>query len=366
MTPRVLLPAVLAAALYSPSLVLAQGAPDAPAGAAELLEKARAEVAQLNYDGAIALFEQAEAAGNNSRETLVEIYRAVAEAHAALGRTDQAETSFRRLLALDPDVQLPAGASPKLTTPFEGASEFVKTRGPLKIECRRTSASAAEAGVVLTVASDPAEMIAAGRLLDAAGATVGSDVEGKGRITLAGDAQSCVALDAHRNLLAAAEVADAAPEPTTGAGTTTGTVTMQGGTSDGSRPLYARWWVWGGAAVLSGAVAIYYGVKLKQDRDDLDKLNEDSEMHFFEDALEIEERGDSHARNANIFLGITAALGAVSVGLLVYDLVKSSPEGESGSESATTASRARRSKRPFVTAGAVPGGGAAASLSLEF
>src|SRR5688572_5373084 len=172
MTPRVLWAALLAAAFslaVRPSFALAQGAPE---GAPALLEKARAEVAQLNYDGAIALFEQAEAAGGNTRETLIEIYRAVAEAHAALGRTGEAEASFRKLLALAPDSQLPEGASPKLTTPFQGASEFVKSRGPLAIECRRTPASAAEAGVVLTVSSDPAEMIAAGRLVDAAGATV--------------------------------------------------------------------------------------------------------------------------------------------------------------------------------------------------
>jgi tetratricopeptide (TPR) repeat protein len=359
MPPRVIWAALLAA-LLSPALAHAQGTPE---GAAPLLEKARAEVAQLNYDGAIALFEQAEAAGGNDRETLIEIYRSVAEAHAALGRTDQAETSFRKLLALDPEVQLPAGASPKLLTPFQGASEFVKTRGPLKIECRRTAASAAEAGVVLTVASDPADMIAAGRLVDAGGATVGGDVEGRGRITLAGDAQTCVALDVHRNLLATAEVADAPPEPVTGAatGAASGGVVMQPAEGDGSRPLYARWWVWGGAAAVTGAVAIYYGIKLKQDRDDLDELNKNSQDHFFEDALEIEERGDSHARNANIFLGVTAALSAVSVGLLVYDLVRSSPE----SDGTASAARARRSRRPVVTAGPVPGG-AGVSLGLDF
>ena len=366
MTPRVLWSAVLAVAL-SPSFAFAQGAPDARGDAASLLDKARAEVAQLNYDGAIGLFEQAEAAGGNTREALIEIYRAVAEAHAALGRTGEAEASFRKLLALAPDSQLPDGASPKLETPFQGASEFVKTRGPLKIECRRTPASAAQAGVVLTVASDPAEMIAAGRLVDAGGATVGDDVEGHGRITLAGDAPSCVALDTHRNLLATAEVEDAPAEPTGGGTTagTAGTVTMQPGTGGGSRPFYARWWVWGGAAALSGGVAIYFGLKLKQDRDDLDELNANSEEHFFEDALEIEERGDSHARNANIFLGITAALSAVSVGLLVYDLVKGSPESD-GAASASASRARRRSGRPLVTAGAVPGGGAGASLGFEF
>jgi hypothetical protein len=136
---------------------------------------------------------------------------------------------------------------------------------------------------------------------------------------------------------------------------------MQAG-GEGSRPLYARWWVWGGAAVVTGAVAIYFGVKLKQDRDDLDELNENSEEHFFEDALEIEERGDSHARNANIFLGVTAALSAVSIGLLVYDLVKASPE----SDGAASASRARRSGRPILTAAPLPDGGASAALSVDF
>jgi tetratricopeptide (TPR) repeat protein len=356
------LAALLAAAQFS-SVARAQGAPD---GAAELLVKARAEVAQLNYDGAIALFEQAEAAGGNSREQMLEIYRAIAEAHAALGRSDQAEVSFRRLLALDPSVTLPAGASPKLTTPFTAASEFVQGRGALKVECRKTPASAAQAGVVLTVVSDPVDLVAAARLVDGSGAMVGAEVEGTGRITLAGEgAASCVALDRSRNELVIAEVGEALPEPMAGAGgageAAGGGMVIEGGGGGGSRPLYARWWLWGGAAALTGAVAIYYGLKLKQDREDLDKLNENSEDHFFEDALDIEERGDSHARNANIALGVTAALSAVSIGLLVYDLVKS-PESD-GAASATTARR--KPARARVAAGAVPGG-AGVQLTVGF
>lgn len=355
----VTLAAVLAAGT---SVARAQGSPPA---SSELLDKARAEVAQLNYDGAIALFEQAESAGGNTRETMLEIYRAIAEAHAALGRTDQAEVSFRRLLALDPTVQLTAGASPKLTTPFTAANEFITARGPLKVECRKTPASAAEAGVVLTVVTDPVDLVAAARLEGAGGAAVGGDVEGSGRISLPGTgAATCVALDRHKNELARGDVGEAPAEPVaTGAGvvddgTTGGGVVIESGGDGGSRPLYARWYLWGGAAALTGAVAIYYGLQLKKDREDLDKLNANSEEHFFEDALEIEERGDGHARNANIALGVTAALSAVSIGLLVYDLVKA-PESEGG-----TAARRRRS-RARVAAGVVPGG-AGMQLTVGF
>ncbi|HEU5054983.1 MAG TPA: hypothetical protein VFU21_00600, partial [Kofleriaceae bacterium] len=66
------------------------------------MAKAKAAMAQLDFDTAIKHLEQAEASGANGPAEMVEIYRAMAESHAAMGRAAAAETAFRRLLALDP------------------------------------------------------------------------------------------------------------------------------------------------------------------------------------------------------------------------------------------------------------------------
>src|SRR5688572_21598870 len=141
-------------------LAVTLGAGPAFAEDADLMARAKAEMAQLNYDAALALLEQAETAGKNQPADMLEIYRTTAESHAAMGRADAAETAFRRLLALDPSVELPAGSSPKLTAPFTGAREFLAGRR-IAVECRRSGTGAA----TLVVQSDPVDLVAGARLL---------------------------------------------------------------------------------------------------------------------------------------------------------------------------------------------------------
>lgn len=324
-----LAPAAMAA------LALLSSAGDADAQGTDstgLIARAKQEMSQLNFESAITLLEQAEGTGQNERAEMIEIYRATAEANAGLGRLEAAEVSFRRALALDPSIELPAGSSPKLTSPFAAARDFVSSRGSLKIDCKKTGEAG---GALLTVGSDPVDLVSGARLIGAAGARVGSDASGSGRIALSyaqtATPTGCAALDRFGNELLRADLGEPVAEPTPAAGddATGGAVSVGADTTvERSRPIYARWWVWGAGAAVSGAAAIYFGLQLKKARDDLDKLNDNSEDHFFEEALDVEERGDRAALNANIALGVTAALGAVSIGLLVHQLLTDGDDRE--------------------------------------
>ncbi len=326
----------------------------------DLLSKAKAEMAQLNYDAAISLLEQAEASGKNQPADMVEIYRAMAESHAAMGRTDAAETAFRRLLALDPSVELPAGSSPKLTGPFAGAREFLAGR-KIAVECRRGAADAA----TLVVQSDPVDLVAGGRVVTASGGAIGEDAQGQGRIALSipggTSPAGCAALDKSGNVLARADLSDAPAE--TGGTESGGSGPASGGTivggetpvDSGSRPIYARWWLYAALGAAAGGVAVFYGLKTKSAEDDLEELNrrtlEEADHNItYADALEIEDRGKGYARNANIAMVAAGVFAAVSGGLLIHQLVTDSKHDEG---------------EPAISAAAMPNG-AAVNLSLGF
>lgn len=314
---------LLAALLFA----LAIAAPSRAARADEdLVARAKAAMGQLDFDAAIALLEQAEASGKNQPAEMAEIYRATAESHAAMGRGDAAETAFRRLLALDPSVELPAGSSPKLTGPFNAARDFLAGRR-IAVECRR-----AAGGASLVVKSDPVDLVAGARLLTADGAAIGEDAKGRARVALAAAAgtspAACAALDRHGNLLARVELAGAPDDAGTGdaaAGAATGPVVTSGPAEQGGRPLYMRWWLYAGLGAAAGGVAVYYGLKMKQAEDDIAELNAATLVPghtiTYDQYLALEDRGKGYARNANIALVVTGVFAAVSGGLLVHQLV---------------------------------------------
>lgn len=335
------------------AFALALGGTGRPARAdGDPVAKAKAEMAQLNYDAAIALLEQAEASGHNQPAAMVEIYRAMAESHAAMGRAAAAETAFRRLLALDPAAELPAGSSPKLTAPFAAARDFLAGR-KLDVACRRGGPDAA----TLVVDSDPVDLVAGARLLAGDDSPLGEAASGRGRVALAIPAGAspagCAALDRHGNQLARADLsaapAEADGEPTAAAGTISAPAAPAAAPS---RPLYARWWLYAGLGAASGAVAAYYGLKMKQAEDDLAALHEETLQPehdvTYAEALAVEERGERHARNANIALVVTGVFAAVSGGLLVHQLVSE-----------------RRAGEPELAAAPLPGG-ASVHLTLGF
>jgi len=376
-TMRLAVAAVAVALLASPAA--AQPDPD------ELIADASQAMIRLNYDRAIRLLERAEEGGRSDRDQLVVIYRSLAESRAALGDGEAAETEFRRLLALDPSAELPSGSSPKLTTPFDAARDFMRQRPPLTVACLRDGR-----GAVLAIQSDPLSLIAAARLIAADGdvLTRARRRSGRTRLSLsapAGAAQplACAAVDRYGNELARAAVGSTtgraapgrgdrldptsiltptdeprpptprrssrdAPESDTGTGSAS-TVTVERTPAEPPRPIYARWWLWGsGARVAAGATA-FFAVQLQADEDDWRAIKRASQEHTFAEALAVQERGERHALQANIATITTAALAAVSLGLLVRDLVRD------GDESAAQ-----------LGAAPLPGGGGAATFRVAF
>jgi len=378
--------AVLAAA---PGTARAEPDPD------ELVAQARQSMVQLDFDRAIRLLEKAESAGRSRRDTLILIYRSLAESRAALGQSDAAEGEFRRLLALDPEAQLPPGSSPKLTAPFRSARDAMRLRPPLDVTCQP-----GEGVAVLTITSDPLDLIAAARLVrtgDGGGSVARARRKsGRARIAIAvpPDAEprelACAALDRHGNELARASLvattperaparaiaddgdptdvlppteaarrrrAASAPEAPAPAAAAPDDTAIERREEAPAPPFYARWWLWGGAALAAAGTSAYFAVQLQADEDEWRDLKRTSQAHTYDEALEVQRRGERHARYSNIATGAGAALAAISIGLLVHDLVRSEP-GDDADD--------RRDADASVAPVVLPGGGAGAAVLLSF
>ena len=364
--------AAAVAAVLAPGPAAAQPDPD------ELVVQARQAMVNLDYDRAIRLLERAEEAGRSRRDQLATIYRQLGESRAALGDDGAAATEFRRLLALDPGAELPRGSSPKVTAPFESARDFMRQHRPLTIGCAREGR-----GAVLAIQSDPLSLVASARLITADGTvlTRARRPSGRARISLAAPAGAhqdlaCTALDVYGNELARAPVGTtdraAAGRDETLDSTTILTPTDQlpprppsrrprvaSGASDTGTdrastvslartpereppPIYARWWLWGTGALVGAGATAFFAVQLQADEDDWRAIKRASQEHTYAEALAVQDRGERHALYANIATMTTAALAAVSVGLLVRDLVRDDDESAAS-----------------IGAAPLPGGGAA-------
>jgi hypothetical protein len=92
---------------------------------------------QLDFECAIELLGAAAASGRITRnETLVDIYRKLAESHLALGQRKEAVDRFADLLRLDPGYRITsAEISPKILDALEEARERIKseTREPVPV-----------------------------------------------------------------------------------------------------------------------------------------------------------------------------------------------------------------------------------------
>lgn len=362
--------------MAAPSSAAAQPDPTAD------VTRAQRAMAQLDFERAIQHLERAEATGRNGREQLLVIYRSLGESRAALGRAGEAETDFRRLLALDPDAELPPGSSPKLTAPFGAARESMRGRQPLAARCERRG----QDGAVLSVLSDPVDLVRGARPVRADGGDLpgAATRAGRSRIALAippgaPTPLACAVLDRHDNELLRAPLTSPG-EDAEGPRDPSG-ILPPGEAGDRRRPasaeppppvddtgtapatpLYARWWPWGTAAALAAGAGAYFAVAFQADEADWREIKRDSEMHTYREALEVQERGDRHARYANVAFVASAALVAVSVVLLVREVRRGGARGEPrpGAEAAARVA-------PPIDAHIVPlPGGAAASLQLQF
>lgn len=311
------------------AVLVAHAVPAAADDAA--LDTARAALDKSDYPGARDALTKALAAGDNDRDALVEIHRMTGIVDAALGDTDAATTAFERMLALAPKATLPAGTSPKIVKPFTAAQAYAKKHAPLKIDA---TTAAAPPTVTVTIASDPLHMIERVRAItrvdggrdelseEPAEAEVTFTLRKGTRIEV-----RVVALDDHGNRLAEIGSADV-PLVITGAGAKpenpppphdAQTVTDLPPPPRKPRSTIAKWWLWGGIAVIAGGVAGGFAYDARAQTDKLERLNADSSNHRFTEALAVEHRARRDVLIANIGFGVAGAAAIVATILVLTD-----------------------------------------------
>lgn len=264
-----------------------------------LVERARQDKVALNYQRALLTLDEALALGRSGPREVAEIHRLRGEMAAGLGDEPAAIASFTRFLSLAPGAELPEGTSPKLTAPFEQA------RLSLAGAYLRVRVASEDGAAVLVVDSDPAGLVAGARARQPGGAGVVTRGTGTIRLELpAGGASQVAAIDEHGNELAV--------------------VVSRISVLEGSTPpSYARWTTYGAAAAVFVAGGTYFGLSMRADQRELDRLHRDSTVHTYSEVEGVEERGRRNALLANLSFGAAAAAGitaAVLLGLETRDV----------------------------------------------
>jgi hypothetical protein len=298
------------------------------ANADPTLDGAKSAVDASDYLSARTQLGQLIAKGGNSPEDMGEIYRLSGIVAGALGETKAATEAFQKCLALAPKSTLPPGTSPKITRPFAEAQTYFKTHEPLKI---KADTAATPPSVTITVVSDPLEMIARARVIATVDKQAPNTLEkpAASEITVALPAGAridlrVVALDDKGNRLAEVGSADV-PIVIVGSGGAPPVVPAKPPakivveTPRSPRPLYLKWWLWGGAAVALAGGATYFAFGARSAKSELDELNAHSVDHDFDEAKSIESRGKRDALLTNIGYGAAGAFAVVSVILFLTE-----------------------------------------------
>ena len=321
--PRAALTTVLAAVLLA-APVRADEPEDAD------LARARAQLDASDYLAARDSLAAALAAGRSGPAELAEIYRLSGQVAGALGQPAAAEDFFRRLLALAPRATLPPGTSPKMARPFAAARAWAKDHDPLRV---KVETAAAPPALTLVVLSDPHGMVASARATVRVAGRPEATVEGAGRdrieLALPRAARIDVllaGLDEHGNRLVELGTADvpivvvgAEERPAPPDAKPRPAVPPAPPPPPRRRALYARWWLWGGAALGFAAAGAWFGLAARGAIDDLEALNADSQNHRFEEALDVEDRA---RRDLLLFDVAAAAAGACAVAAVLLYLTE--------------------------------------------
>jgi hypothetical protein len=103
-------------------------------------------------------------------------------------------------------------------------------------------------------------------------------------------------------------------------------------TTRGGWPTIVRWPVWTGVAVVAAGAGGFFAYQVGQTEDELAALNAMSDMHSFDEAESVRERGERQALFANIGFGVAgaAAVAAVLTFVLEPDRVEIQPAPTSG------------------------------------
>lgn len=136
-----------------------------------LIDQAFVFYGDLDYEKALGALQKAFRVPGNTRGQLVRMYHLSGLCLGSLGRYQEAETSFGRLLVLDPSFRLGADVSPRIREPFD---QLWKKNIP-RLNVRLVPPAYARPGQPLAfgaqVAADPAGMIAAVRVFFRRGQT---------------------------------------------------------------------------------------------------------------------------------------------------------------------------------------------------
>lgn len=285
------------------------------------LERAQEALASLEYETALHSLEKALLTGRSGPDELKVVYRLLGEVHGALGHSAEAEQQFRRLLALDVEAGLSDGASPKLLAPFSAAQRYMRTRDTLAARCTVDEGSAS---VTVHVDADPLSQVSGARVVYrvAAGAEHVLDARGNAPLTLqmpAGERieLTCAVLDEHGNRLV--EIGSWEEPMILTATVKRDVMTPRKAPRRArSRSLFARWYLWGTASVLTAGAGVYFGLEARSNQQELDDLQRTSMEHSYSDVEKVERRGKRNALLTNIGLGAAGAFAlaaAVTWGL---------------------------------------------------
>ncbi len=297
----------------------------ASTAAADPLADAKAAVDNSDYFTARSALDEALRAGAHSPAQLGDIHRLRGIVAAALGDPDAATKSFEMALALVPTMSLPVGISPKISRPFDAAKEQLKNKHPLKIKTNTTSDPPS---VTIEVVSDPASMIKTLRAVATVDGKPAKEfdkpVAPSVKVALPNGARidlQVVALDDDGNHVAELGTKEV-PIVIVGKGGATRVVKkpveqppIVVETPANPRPLYLKWWLWGGAAVVGLGAAGYFGVTAVLAKNELDDLNAESANHTFDEAKAVETRAKHRVLFTNISL-IAGGAFAITAGVL--------------------------------------------------
>jgi len=305
------------------------------------LEAAERALDDLDFHSARDRLDAALRSGDNTAASLHRIYLLAGIVDATFGDRKAALRSFEHALAIDPNGSLPEGLAPKITAPFAEARRRTGSRG-IAVGCAHSGTSGS---VFVTVDSDPLRMVtgAVARYRDGLGGVHNEALPPAHRYVFAVPEEAAgwvqVALvDEHGNQLAppcevqagtrgAQEWDDEkiGDEPA-GAhrSTSTGSLELRRSSPRGRRrPLVARWYVWGTLSLGLAAAGAYYGLEAKQSATRLSQAIQDSHLHEFSDAAEIERRGQRQAQISTVAFG--AAAGVAAVGVLLWLVTDDEP-----------------------------------------
>lgn len=278
------------------------------------LDKAKAAIENSEYFAARSELEIALRAGDNQPAELAEIHKLSGIVAAALGDPKAAKDAFQRSLALVPGTSLPAGTSPKIAKPFTAAQDFFKDKQPLQIKPATTGDPPS---VTIEVVSDPLTMIAKLQAIVIVDGTpeqrLDKAVEKQVKIDLPKGKRldlRVVAIDEYGNHLVELGTRDV---PIVIVGKPDAPVVVVAKPKPKpkqpapyrDRPLYLKWWLWGGASVVFLGASGYFGIDSVRQKNKLDDLTAESANHSFDEAKAIE----NDARRSVLITNITLIAG---------------------------------------------------------